>query len=109
MSAVIYINEDRKAVITGLSYETDAGATVYLNAATITYTLKTAAGVAVAGGTGTLDKVASIDGKYTGIIESTVTALLTHGGKYLLQVPIVEWTKNGWRELEVRALKRGST
>lgn len=109
MPNVLYINEDSRVKVTGLHYVTDAGVTTYLNAATITYALKTAAGVTVVGGTGTLSYVAASDGNYTAVIDKAVTVLLTENRKYVLWVPIAEGGRDGYRRLELYAKYRGAT
>lgn len=100
---ILYINEDVRVKLTGLSYETDLGGTTYLNAATITYALKDALGATVAGGTGTLDYIATTNGNYAAVIDKAVTVLLAEGARYFLHVPIAEGNRDGYRRLSLRA------
>lgn len=120
MANVLFINEDAKVKMTGLSYTTDLGVFTYLNAATLTYVLTntigtttvatfTVPGTPIAGGTGTLSYVATTNGNYIGTIDKAVTALLSDGAKYYLYVPIVESGRDGYRRLELRAEYRGAT
>lgn len=108
---VFYINEDSKIVITGLSYTTDAGVETSLNAATITYTIKSAISPfdTVTGGTGTLSKVSGVDGKYIATVDKAVTALMTEGQQYIVDVPIAEGGRDGYRRVIIPAQYRGST
>ena len=116
----LYINEDSKVTVEGLSYTTDAGVTTYLNAATVTYTLTdtvgtttvggmTVPGTTITGGTGTLSYIAASNGNYTGTIDKAVTSLLTAGAKYYLYVPISEGGRDGFRRLELVAEFRGGS
>lgn len=91
--ATVYIGCDHAFTMTGLQDNTGA----YLNAATVTYTIYTAAGVAVTNGTGTLSYVAASNGNYAGTIESTVTSTLTQGNDYYADVPISQSTLNDFR------------
>lgn len=109
MANQLGISADGTISLTGLSYETAAGVVTYLNAATVTYSLKTAAEAAVSGGTGTLSYTAATNGNYQGSIESTVTSTLTAGTMYLLDVTVVEGTRNDFRRLEVYVGYRGGT
>ena len=109
MANVLYINEDFKVTLTGLSYTTDAGVVTYLNAATVSYALKNAAGTTVTGGTGTLSYIAASNGNYSTTGDKAVTTLLTDGAKYFLEVTIAEGARDGFRRLELRAQYRGST
>lgn len=104
MATPIYIAEDHAITLTGLNVEGS-----YLNAATVIYTLKTAKGATVTGGTGSLSYESSSDGNYSGTIQSTVTMLLKDGGSYFLDVVIVETPYDGRRRLPLIAAYRGAT
>jgi len=106
---ILYISEDFRITLSGLSYETDAGVTTYLNAATVTYALKNAAGAAVAGGTGSLSYIAASNGNYVATGDKAVTVLLSEGVRYYLEVTIAEGSRDGFRRLELRAEYRGAT
>ena len=75
----------------------------YQNSGTCTYALKDADGNAVSGGTGTLSYVAASNGNYLGVIESTVTATLTAGATYYLEITFSKSTLNDFRRLRCRA------
>ena len=109
MADLLYIGEDFRVTLTGLSYTTDAGAVAYLNAATVTYALKSAAGAAIAGGTGSLSYVAASNGNYAATGNKAVTLLLSDGALYFLEVTIAEGGRDGFRRLALRALYRGAT
>lgn len=78
----------------------------YLNAATVTYTLYTAAGVSVS--TGTLTYVTSSNGNYLGVIESTVTSTLTAGASYYVRFTLAEGTADLADRLDLIARAPGS-
>lgn len=109
MADVLYIAEDFKISLTGLSYTTDAGVVTYLNAATVTYALKSAAGTTVTGGTGSLSYIAASNGNYTATGDKAVSVLLSEGAKYFLEVTAAEGGRDGFRRLELRAEYRGAT
>lgn len=96
----IYIGCDMEA-----PYEGATADGAYLNAATVTWELFTAAGVSV--GNGTCAYVASSNGNYLGVIESTVTATLTPGRKYRLVYTLVSGSVNDARRLDCVAAYRG--
>jgi hypothetical protein len=105
---LIHIGEDRNVWwegATGTSSTT--GATGFLNAASITYALKTAAGASVASGTGSLTYITGSDGNYVGAIQSTVTSALTAGALYHLEITLVSSPYNGFRVVKMRAKYRG--
>ncbi len=60
----------------------------FLNSATVTFELFTAAGVSVT--TGSLSYVAASNGNYRGVIESTVTSALTAGAQYYVIFVLVQ-------------------
>ena len=115
MANLLFLNEDFRISLTGLSYTTDAGATTYLNAATVTYALKDATGTAVSVSstpvTGTLSYIAASDGNYSATHDKAATSpsVLTEGAKYYLEVTIAEGGRDGFRRLELRAEYRGAT
>lgn len=88
---------------------TVAGSASYLNAATVTYAIKDAAGTAVTGATGTLAYVAASSGNYEGTLESSVltAANFTEGAAYLVEFTLVSGSYNGFRRLVCRAAYRG--
>lgn len=104
MADTIYIGSDHTITLEGLT-----GNGVYLNAATVTYALKTSAGTTVTNGTGSLTYTAASNGDYTGTIESTVTSTLTDGALYRLEITITESPYNDFRRLDLWATYRGET
>jgi len=104
MSSVLFIACDHNVTLTGLT----AGGS-YLNAATVTYALKTGLGVTVTGGTGTMTYTAASNGNYTGTIESTVTTLLSEGAGYRLEVTISQGNNDDFRVLQFTARYRDAT
>lgn len=71
---------------------------VIVNDATTTFTLKDAAGATVA--TGSMPFVSN--GRYDGILESTVT--LNVGATYFLELTAVSGSANGFRHIECVAM-----
>lgn len=104
MPNVLYINADSTLSLTGLS----AGGS-YLNSATVTYAIYTAAGEAVSGGTGSYSYTAASNGDYTATVESTVTADLTDGAMYTVRVTISSGAYNDHRRIPHRACYRTDT
>jgi hypothetical protein len=85
------IATDNRLTLTALTGDGDP-----LEAATVTYELKTRGGVLVAGGSGTLAHDAG--GTYTGVIDAAVTALLAEGTVYHVWLVAVEGGyKKTWR------------
>lgn len=104
---LIYIGEDMAVRWTGATLTSGTtGAETYANSATVTYALKTAAGAAVASGTGALTYIAASNGNYIGVIESSVTGTLTPGAAYVLELTLAEGDYNGFRRLPLRARYR---
>ena len=97
----IYISVDHNMTLTGMNI-----AGTYLNTATATYVLKDADGSTVSGGTGTLSYVSASNGNYLGVIESTVTALLTENARYWIEITFSQGSYQDFRRLPVRALYR---
>lgn len=94
----IPIGGDYYALLSGAQ---DSGDGSFLNSATVTFALYTAAGVAVPGASGTASYVAASNGNYRGTIESTATVTLTVGARYQIRFvltqgsidfPFSEWT-----------------
>ncbi len=106
MANFIYINCDMDVGYSGANLESTGA---YLNAGTCTYALKTNAGVLVPGGTGTLDYVAASNGNYLGTIDSTITALLSEGSTYRLEITFVQANANDFRRDYYQAAYRKST
>ncbi|TXH99564.1 MAG: hypothetical protein E6Q76_19645 [Rhizobium sp.] len=107
---MLYIGEDMTVTWSGAS-GTDGsdGSTEYLNAATVTYAIKTVAGASVSGGTGSLSYIAGSNGDYIGVIESTVTAGLTPGARYIIEYTLVEDPYRGFRRVAETAVLRGAS
>lgn len=104
MSEVIYVGNDNAVQVVGLA-DLDG---VYVNAATVTARLQTAAGVDVAGQTWplTLAYVAASDGLYRGILESAL--VLTEGAAYRLEISAVSGSSVAAWHVPIRAdLRRG--
>lgn len=70
----------------------------YVNDATVTFALKDAAGNAVSGASGSLSYVADSDGRYEGVLESTVSLII--GATYYLEITAVASGANGFRRIE---------
>ena len=104
MPNVLYIGSDTTLTLTGLS----AGGS-YLNSATVTYAIKTAAGAAVTGGTGSYSYTAASNGDYTATVESTVTDDLTDGALYYVEVTISSGSYQDFRRIPHRACYRTDT
>lgn len=102
--ATLYIGCDHSISLTGLSANGS-----YLNAATVSYTLYSADGTAVSGGTDTLGYVIGSNGNYAGTIESTITSDLTCGEEYYADVTISQSNINDQRRLTFIAEYRGPT
>ena len=102
MANVLWVGSDKSVLLSGLTGNGD-----YLNAAAVTWTLTTSAGVTVA--TGSLAYTAASDGDYAGVIEDAVTSTLTAGQRYYLRVDISQGDFQDARKLEVWAAYRGET
>lgn len=82
----------------GLKPAAVAGAVDYTLPATVTFTLKTMAGVAVAGATNVaMAYVAASNGKYQGTLDSTVA--LTTDTSYTLEITAASGSRNGFVSL----------
>lgn len=81
----LYVGNDHLLTLEGVQ---DAVSGDYLNAATVTATLKTRAGVEVEGDNWpiTLDYVADSDGNYQGVIEDGVE--ITAGKTYIVEITV---------------------
>jgi len=78
----------------------------YANAATMTFTLKTVAGVAVSGASAvSMPYVGNSNGRYQGILESSVS--LAVGYRYYLEVTVAQSGVNGFRRIQCIAQYRG--
>ena len=97
----IYIGSDHD-----VTYEGAYGGGGYLNSATVTFALKDSAGTTVSGGTGTLSYVAASSGNYAGVIQSSVTSLLTNRANYTLEITFVQSAFDDFRRLPLRACYR---
>lgn len=86
MSLPLYIGEDLAIQMTGLL---NAITNAYVNDATMTYTLKTAAGVAVTGASAvSMPYVAASSGNYRGTMDSSVSGTLTNDTVYYLEISV---------------------
>ena len=86
---------------------TTAATGAYVNDATVTFTLKTAAGVAVSGATAiAMAYVAASNGKYQGTLESTVS--LTADASYTLEITASSSSRNGFVALDCITRNRTS-
>lgn len=95
------INSDYLLMLSGLS----AGG-VALNAATVSYALKNAAGTTI--GSGSLAYLAATDGDYSATVPASTTALLVEGQLYTFFVTITQGGYTDHRSLNVRAYLRGA-
>ncbi len=102
----LWIGEDLNVALTGL---VDAVSGSYLNTATVTFALKEDSGTAVAGGTGTCAYVSASDGNYRGILDSAITATLTAGQQYRVEITFDQSNYEGFRRLEYVAQYRGGS
>lgn len=87
-----------------LAYSGAAGSGSYLNAATITWALKNAAGTTLA--SGSLTYTASSNGNYTGVVQSTDTSGLTAGLLYYLEITFTQGLYQDFRRLTRKATYR---
>lgn len=101
----IYIGEDHNVEWEGAR---DLNAGTYLNSATVTYELKDSDGDVL--DSGTLDYVASSNGDYLGVIQSTVTDDLAENTVnnpfYYVEVTLSQGNYNGFRRLRFKARYR---
>ena len=77
----------------------------YVNGATVTATLRDSDLVAVSGGTATLDYVTASNGRYQGILPSTLA--LVEGDTYFLDLRAVSGTAVGFCRIACTAVYRG--
>jgi len=86
MSLVLYVGEDMAIKMTGLKNVITGS---YVNDATMTYTLKTAAGVAVTGASAiSMPYVAASSGDYRGTMDATVSATLSADTLHYLEITV---------------------
>lgn len=109
MPEPIYLKTDHDVTITGFRVRSSGA---YLNAATATYVVKNHQGNQITGGTGSLSYVASSNGNYLGVIESTVLVTdslvpLTEFQTCTVEITIAESGYNDFRVLEFEVRKRG--
>lgn len=97
----LFIGSDMDVTVTKLKAR---ALNVYLNSAVVTWTLDNSAGTEL--GTGTLDYEAASNGNYTGVIESSVTDLLTDGEDYTLTVTAVQGDYDDLRRFVLQARYR---
>lgn len=104
-TGTLYLYNDNVIEVTGLR-DSNAATGVYLNAATVTATIKTRSGTAVTGVTFpvTLDYVTDSNGDYRGTVDAAL--VLVEGGVYWVEVTIVSSTLNGHLRKQVVALYR---
>jgi len=91
----LFVNSDNLIRWDGMTL---ASTGVYVNDATVTYAIKTAAGAAVPGASGSLTYVTSRNGRYDGVCESSVTLIADR--TYYLEVTAVAGGANGFRRVE---------
>jgi len=91
----LYINADQDLFLVGARLADGT----FLNSATVTWAVYTAAGSAVSGATGTLSYVSGSDGNYAGVIASTVNASFTENAKYTLIITLVQGGYNDERRI----------
>ena len=77
----------------------------YLNAATVTYALKTVTGTTVT--SGTLAYLGGSNGNYRATMQSTVTSTMTPGAEYRLEITFAQGDFDDFRRLPVWAQYRG--
>lgn len=103
---ILYVAEDNAITLTGL---TNRNTAAYVNDATVTYSLRTAASTSPGTGTelasGTLAYVAASSGNYRAVLESSA-ATLAPGTAYYLWVAVSSSTLNGTRRLRCVAQYR---
>lgn len=81
------------------------GTGAYVNGAAVTATLRDSNLVAVSGGTATLDYVTASNGRYQGILPSTLD--LTVGESYFLDIRAVSGSAVGFCRIACTAVYRG--
>lgn len=82
----------------------------YVNDATVTVTIKTSAGVAIAGLTDVaMPYVAASNGRYQGILPYASTTLLTVSHRYFVEVTANRGSYRDFRRFEAIARYRGAT
>lgn len=95
----IYIGEAMQPTWTGA--RTSSG---YLNAATVTWTLRSATGTSIA--TGSCTYQSASNGVYSGSIGAATTAGLTENAFYLLELSLSQSGNTGFRQLVCKAQYR---
>lgn len=104
MSLALYVGEDMAIQMIGLR---DAITGSYVNDATMTYTLKTAAGVAVTGASAiSMAYVAASDGNYRGTMDAAVSGTLTNETVYYLEITV---SGSVFRRIKCKAEYRGAS
>jgi len=82
----------------------------YINDATVTVTVKTEAGVAIAGLTDVaMPYVAASNGRYQGLLLYAFTVLLIRGQRYFVEVTADRGTYRDFRRFQAIARYRGAT
>lgn len=79
----------------------------YINDATVAWALKTSAGGAISGGSGSCTYESGSNGDYRGTIPAAVTATLTDGSQYRLELT-ASGTANDFRRIVYTAKYRGA-
>jgi len=97
----IYINEDNSVKVSDLRDGDNQG---LINDATVTYVLKDSGGSTV--GTGTLTYTSGSHGEYKAVIDKAVTAGLTEGARYYLEITMASGTRDGFRRIPLTAKYR---
>jgi hypothetical protein len=108
VALTLYLNSDNNIKLTGLS---DADDGSYLNAATVTYTIKNEAGSTVTGGTGTLTYVTASNGNYLGVVDSLVVVTtsatpFTLNGSFFLELSVDSGAYEDFRRIPVNVAYR---
>lgn len=99
----LWIGSDLDVTLYGLQ-GTDGD---YINGATVAWALKTAAGGAISGGSGSCTYESGSNGDYRGTIPASVTATLTADTAYRVEIT-VSGTANDFRRIEYKAKYRGA-
>lgn len=104
MALTLYVANDNLITWDKMTSSVDGS---YINDATVTMTLYNSSGAAVTGAISvSLPYVSSSNGKYQGVIDSTVA--LVSDASYTLKITAVSGTKNGFVELDCVAATRTS-
>jgi hypothetical protein len=96
MSSYLRIGEDNNVLLENCANEYTGA---YLNAATVSAQLRTSSGTPI-GSSVTMTYQTGTNGHYLGVIDRAVTATLTDGTLYYVDITITSGLYDGFRRLE---------